>query len=323
MFDLSKVMQSAMEVKQSSDSEGGNNNSKYKLIYTLEGDIKVKLLFNPASGLVTRKIDRHSIGGTKVPCMSMYAQQCPVCKQVETIQNTKGLDLWKLKKITRGIAFAQYIESNYKWSKPEDQPKPGEIILLMFPWSVYKDINKIIAEAGAQAETVVATNTGRVVKISRYKEGNMTKYSATVDAWAQPYTTCQGGDQEFEQLLSGMESLNDKICPVQITDDIVKQCKEMSDSLYREYLAGNVETNVPQQQAPAGNFGNFTPQQPNNFSNFAPQQPGGNMNNFQPQQPQGANVPPNAPKCFGCHNQCDANKALLCPYEQLCKQQGN
>ena len=309
LFDLSNVMKNAMEVKSAGDNEGGNQ-GKYKLLYTLEGNLKVKLLFNPASGLVTRKIDRHTIGGTKVPCMSMYAQQCPVCKQVETIQNTKGLDLWKLKKITRGLAFAQYIESDYKWSKPEDQPKPGEIVLLMFPWSIYKDINKIIAEAGAQAETVVATNTGRVVKISRWKEGNMTKYSATVDAWAQPYTTCQGGDAEFEQLLSGMESLNDKICPLQITDDIVKQCKEMADSLYREYLQGNVEQQVPQQQAPASNF--------NNFNQFAPQQPQG-MNQFAPQQPQN-NRPNNAPECFGCHGQCDNNKRMLCPFELTCQQ---
>lgn len=321
-FDLSKVLQNANEVKNNENENSAGNG--LKLVYTIDGDIKVKLLFNPSSGLVTRKIDRHSIGGNKVPCMTMYGQPCPVCKQIETIQNAKGLDLWKLKKTTRGIAFAQYIESNYKWEKPEYEPKPGEVILLMFPWTVYKDINKIIAEAGAQAETVVATNTGRVVKISRWKDGNQVKYAASIDAWAQPYTSCEAtdgktADQVFEDMLNNMESLNNKICPMTLDDETVTKCKELSDSLYREYLQGNVEMTPPTQQAPAGNFGanNFQQQQQPTFtnpaSNFQPQQP-----NFTPQQPQN-NV--QYPECFGCIGNCDPNKRLICPYEMLCSSQ--
>lgn len=332
-FDLSQVLRNAEEIKANNENEGSGSNMK--LLYTLDGDLKVKLLFNPASGLVTRKIDRHTVGGTKVPCMTMYGGSCPVCKQVETIQNTKGLDLWKLKKTTRGLAYAQYIESNYKWSKPEDQPRAGEIVLLMFPWTVYKDINKLIAEAGAQAESVVASNTGRIVKISRYKDGNQVKYSTSIDAWAQPFTSCEpqgdkSGDQVFEEMLTSMQSLNEKICPPAITDDVVTKCKEVSDTLYREYLQGSVDMYVPTPQPsyvpPTTAPADFNPQQPNfapQQTNFAPQQP----NNFAPQPPNTfapqQSSQPNYPECFGQANSgnVDKNKCLICPFEVHCQKQ--
>lgn len=317
-FDLSAVVAQATQITEQGNNTGGYEN-QVKLVYPQEGDLKIKLLFNPKSSVVTRKIERHNINGTKVACPTMYGQQCPVCKELDAINNAKGLDLWKFKKQLRGLAFAQYLGSSYKWEKPEDEPKVGEVVMLMVPWTVYKDLNKIIAEAGAKADQLVACNTGKVIKISRWKEGPQVKYSATVDAWADPYTSCEN-DAKFEEMLMGLDSLNDKICPSQITEDIMKTCRELSEQLHRDYLQGQVDNYQPQPNANLGNYGQ-APQQPSyqpvggyqaETQSYQPQAP----TNFQPQAPTTS-----GPECMGKFGQpdVDPNKCLICPFEQMCK----
>lgn len=289
-FDLSQVMQQAQEVKERQDNnEGGGNN--LKLIYPQQGNLKVKLLFNPKSSVVTRLIGRHNVNGTKVPCLTEYKQDCPVCKTLTSIESAKGIDLWKFKKQSRGLAFAQYIESDYKWNKPEDEPAKGEVVLLMFPWSVYQGINRLIAEAGQMAGQLVASNEGKVVKIERWTEANQVKYSAGIDAWSQPYKSCET-DAQFEELLNGLESLNDKVMPIQCTDEILKQVRDISQQLTRDYLSNSVVGIEPQ---PQGGY----QVQPNNVGQFDPNaglatgyqanpgfQPQQSQQGFQPTQPQ-------------------------------------
>lgn len=296
MFDLSQVMADAQKAKNS-QNEGGNNQG-YKLIYPQNGTLKVKLLFNPKSGLVSRKVLRHNVEGTKTACLSMYGQDCPVCQAVTSIQNSKGIDLWKLKASTRGISFAQYIESDYRWDNPKDAPKKGDIILLMYPWTVYQDINKIIADAGQLADTVVARNSGRIVKISRWVESNQTKYRAELDAFAGEYQSC-ASDEEFAKVLNEMESLNERIVPPAVTDELLKTAKEVSNQLNSHYLGQQINYSAPPQPQGFGGFnpqGGQAPQQPQGFNGgFNPQQPVGGFN---PQQPSGGQ----APQGFGGFN---------------------
>ena len=318
-FDLSKALGIAEETKNNQEDNSGN----IKLVYPQEGTVKVKLLFNPASSLVSRKIARHSVEGTKIACLSQYGQDCPVCKIITSIQNAKGLDLWKLKATTRGISYAQFIDSDYTWSNPNDKPQQGEVVLLMYPWTVYQDINRIIAEAGSQAAQIVASNVGKILKISRWRDGNQIKYKAELDAFNN-YQSCPS-DAEYESLLTGLESLNSKIISETATEDMILKAKEVSNQLSGQYLSNNISgmgMSTPpgfnnmntqqfggqpqqgvftpqgsQQQQPQfggqpqfGQQGGFTPQSPqgSNPNQFGGGQPQGN-NGFTPQQPQGNN----------------------------------
>lgn len=340
-FDLSQVMQQAMSVKDKQDNQGSNGGNNLKLIYPQAGDLKVKLLFNPKSSVVTRLIGRHNVNGTKVPCLGEYALECPICKTLTSIESAKGIDLWKFKKQARGLAFAQYIDSNYSWDKPENKPAEGEIVLLMFPWTVYQAINRMIAEAGQMAGQIVAMNEGKVVKISRWVENNQTKYAAGIDTWAQPFKSC-GSDQEFEEMLNGLDSLNDKIMPIACTDDILKQAKELSEQLTRDYLSGSVvnpapvnttvatapntyvpnvnvtEQNIQQVQYNTGATG--TQYATSTFTPSAPTQSA--TSSFAPTAPTASANPAGSPECFGQRNSgsVNPNTCLLCPHELLCQQ---
>ena len=92
-FDLSQVLQQANQVSaESGESSGGRE----KLIYPQNGKLKVRILFNPKSQVVIRKFERHTVNGTKVPCMSNYGQDCPICKVLSDIKNAKGTDITML-----------------------------------------------------------------------------------------------------------------------------------------------------------------------------------------------------------------------------------
>ncbi|AWD93072.1 hypothetical protein HSE3_gp120 [Bacillus phage vB_BceM-HSE3] len=235
-FDLSKVLQSSAEVAKKQE-EGGNQdgNKRMKLLYPQNGEVKFKLLFNPASQSVLRQIRRHKIEGTNSICLQNYGIECPMCKKVTEINAAKGTDLWQLKANTRGIAFAQFISSNYPPSQDEqNQYKEGEILKLMFPWTVYKDLQVIINSAGANAKSIIAENKGKIIKITRYLENSQTKYRVEVDAFGeyQSFPT----DEEYMKALTDLPSLNEQIVPAQANDNINATAHEVANKLHQKYL---------------------------------------------------------------------------------------
>lgn len=242
-FDLSSVLNKAATETQNAENSGGSNNGP-KLIYPQQGTIQVRLLFNPASGLVMRKYEQHKVGDSKVACLQMYGKECPVCKIINDINNAKGTDLWKNKRTTRGIAYAEYVASDYKWEKPEDAPKAGDVVILMFPWSVYTDLNRIISSAGQNIYSLVASNIGGVIKISRFTENKQVKYKAEIDAFNMQHQT-RPTDDEYNKLLTEQVSLNEKFMPAEFSEDILVKAKELADQLNREYLSPvNVQPHV-------------------------------------------------------------------------------
>ena len=248
-FDLTKVMGVAQETKENSDNSDG-----VKLIYPQDGTLRVKLLFNPKSALVSRKILRHNIEGTKVACLSQYGHDCPLCQTINSIQNAKGLDLWKLKANTRGLSFAQFIGTDgYTFNNENDKPQVGEIVLLMYPWTIYQEINRIIAEAGSNAQEIVASNIGKVLEIRRWKEGNQVKYSAKLDAFNNH--TSFNTDAEYEACLNDLDDLNEKIIPSKLTEDMVTKCRELSNQLSGQYLGQNLAGGPTYPQDSNPNFG--------------------------------------------------------------------
>lgn len=260
-FDLTNVLAQAAQVtKNSEDSEG----SGMKLVYPQNGVMKVRLLYNNKSQTVMRKFERHTINNTKVTCLTNYGQECPVCKTLDNISNVKGTDLWKLKRTTRGIAYAEYIESDYKWENPSNAPAKGEIVILMFPWTLYTDFNRLISSAGAQIYSLICSNVGGVFKISRWVEKGQTKYRAEIDPFDNQHQTC-ASEEEYNKLIMDLPSLNEKFVPIEINDNIVKAAMSMADQLNKEYLSPQVvQPNVGQAGMNLGGFmgNNMAPQMP-------------------------------------------------------------
>lgn len=236
-FDLSSVLAQAAQVTQQQED---NSSGGMKLIYPQQGTLKVRLLYNNAAGVVMRKFERHTINKQKITCLQNYGMDCPVCKMIENIQNATGADLWQLKRTTRGIAYAEYVDSDYKWDDPNNAPKKGEIVILMFPWTIYTDLNRLISSAGQNIYNLIASNIGGVFKISRWSENKQVKYRAEIDPFDQQHKTC-ASEEEFQKLLMELPSLNEKFVPVEPSDTIIKAAQSMADELNKEYLAPRVQ----------------------------------------------------------------------------------
>ena len=236
-FDLTSVLAQAAQVTQQQEE---NSNGGMKLIYPQSGTLKVRLLYNNAAGVVMRKFERHTINKQKVTCLQNYGMDCPICKMIDNIQNATGADLWQMKRTTRGIAYAEYIDSDYKWDDPKNAPSKGEIVILMFPWTIYTDLNRLISSAGQNIYSLIASNVGGVFKISRWSENKQIKYRAEIDPFDQQHQT-RGSEEEFQKLLMDLPSLNDKFVPIEPNDNIIKAAQSTADELNNEYLAPRVQ----------------------------------------------------------------------------------
>lgn len=244
-FDLSSVLNQAQEV---TSQQQNSDKSKVRLIYPSTGTLKVKLLYNPKSNLVARQIRRHKVGNTNYVCLSSYGVDCPICKTIDSIKNATGVDAWQLNAKTRGISYAQYIGSEgYKWDTKNPEPQIGELVLLMYPWTIYQDINRIISTAGIHANELIATNTGKIFKIIRWRENSQEKYRGELDAF-NTYTTisCNINDPndvakaeiEFDKYLSEIPNLSEAVIPAAPNEDTYKYANEASEALSRDYLKG-------------------------------------------------------------------------------------
>lgn len=236
-FDLSSVLAQAAQVTQQQEE---SNSGGMKLVYPQQGTLKVRLLYNNAAGVVMRKFERHSINKQKVTCLQNYGMECPVCKMIDNIQNATGADLWQMKRTTRGIAYAEYVDSDYKWDDPKNAPAKGEIVILMFPWTIYTDLNRLISSAGQNIYNLIASNVGGVFKISRWSENKQIKYRAEIDPFDQNHQTC-ATEEEFQKLIMELPSLNEKFVPVEPNDNIIKAAQSMADELNKEYLTPRVQ----------------------------------------------------------------------------------
>lgn len=337
VFDLSAVLGQAQQVTDQS-----NSNSEGKkfptIVYPGMGTLKVKLLYNPKSNLVSRMIRRHKVKDTNYTCLKTYGQDCPICKMVENINNSLGTDLWQFNDKTRGLSYAQYVGSDgYTWDNGE--PEVGELILLMYPWQVYQDINRIISSAGVNASELIAKNEGKILNIIHSKVNGRHEYKAEVEAFGMPFKSCES-EEAFESYLNNIPDLSEAITPREINQDLTKTANDVAESLSREYLRGvqgamsggfNGNTisqnnqvveingqqyvNVNGQYVPVNN--NPTPvvtPQSQDFSQF--------MNAPQVTPVQESNVAnvSNAspmPECFGNHKDNDP-KCMVCIHEINC-----
>lgn len=228
-FDLASVMSQAKSAVDGGGS-GGGGSYKYRLLYPGVGTTKVKMLFNPASNMLMRLINRHTYSDDKVPCLRTIGKECPICKAIEDVKNAADIDLGKYRSIARGIAFAQFLEANYE----VQNISKGDVVLLMFPWTVYQQISQQIDDNKNKPENLekmMASNTGFAFNITHSPDH---KYNTQIDAFSQ-YTTCES-DEEFNNLLMGLETLNEQMVPSNFTEPMLHDIRDVAAEIRSKYL---------------------------------------------------------------------------------------
>lgn len=347
-FDFQAAVAAASAVVEKSQSSGGSSTTyAYPLVYPQAGSVLVfRPLFNPASGQILRLVNRHE----KVACYRTYGQECPICNVMQQVKDVTGQDPFGRTRASRsrGICFGQFISSSVPLSKGENKGniQPGEIILAMFPWSVYSQINAVI-QAAAQ------TPTGMDQAFSHSQSGlylqitvsNDFKYTTT----PVPYMTfpTQMNDDEFVDFLSKMPSLLDQVLPSTIDETTQKQVTEYADAIYRQYIAPRLtqpaqanpmsvsQFTAPAQSQPVGQPQVQSPTYPpiSSAPSYQPCSPNQTVPNYSQTstppmkytQTVSGSLPnqfvqggsPQRPACFGQH-QDNEPKCICCPCEVEC-----
>lgn len=316
-YDFQQAVAAATAVvNRTSNNEDGAY--KYPLVYPAAGNTyQLRLLFNPPSGQIVRLINRHE----KVPCYKTYGQDCPICKVMQDVKNLTATDPFGRTKASksRGIAFAQYISSAQPHKNGEKVIQPGEIVLLMFPWSVYTQINALI-------QAVAQTPTGMDQAFCHADSGLFIQISASTDfkytTTSVPYMMYPTGktDEEFLSMLESMESLNDQVIPSTITDEVSKQVSEYAEAINRQYIVPRTPTQVPQSApAPMGQMYTAPVQQTPVVTPVVCAQ--SVVSPAPTQVPQSAPTPIPAPMgnpaCYGKHNP-GSTQCICCPVEVQC-----
>ena len=286
--NLEKILDNANKVVESQSNNEFSD--RHKIVYPTDGTIKVRLLYNEKSGLVIRQIKRHKIAGEKVACMSQYGQDCLICKTLTDIENSKSKVPWSMKSTSRGIAYAEYVDSNYTWDNPQYTPEKGEIILFMFPWSVYSDISRLINSAGDHLEKLIASNEGGVFEVTKIVDKGQIRYRTAIDPFDTAHKT-RSSQEEYEKLLSELPNLNESVLPSKVTQEIIDEVRDTANQLTTEYLSTTISS------APSGEVLSSHIENNNNIITNS-----------------------GAPSCFGKHNDKDINpnQCLMCPQESDC-----
>lgn len=330
-FDYQNAIAQAVASAKGSSSENTQNYT-YPLVYPSAGStLVVRILFNPKSGQIVRLVNRHE----KTACLKTYGVECPICKVMEDVKNMTGQDPFGRTKASRsrGIALAEFVSSTTEVKKGNQNVQPGEIVLLMFPWSVYSAINEMI-------QAIAQTPTGMDMAFGHANTGMFVQITVTSDfkytCVQIPYmvSPIQRTDEQFLDMLEKCESLNEMVLPSTINEEVSKSVQEYADSIYRQYMSPS----IPNQGVPAGT----QPQTVNVYSQNPQVQPSPTFQNVvtpavvqtsptvapyvQPAQyvPQNQAVPPfvpntsnGMPACFGNHKDGDPT-CICCPVEMQC-----
>lgn len=314
-IDLNRLKEQAeMEIENSSKNSN-DSNSKYKVVYPGEnGKLIVKLLFNPKSGMVQRKIMRHDTGKSKIACLEQYGEECPVCRAVQEAEaNRKESGTfrkygWKV----RGICYAQIIDHEATYFTKNGDPKKGDVVILQYPRTVYDLINKIIIDSVSQGVNLVSENEGIPIVIERNQKGNA---FPSYNAYLYPYGSKKSfendmektGEQKFDELLENLPDLSETIIPKYPTEEVRKQIKALSETIDQEYAIGNGVIN-PGEEVIEKNEEQFLSSNLGDIGNQLT-----NENNASSDQ----EIDGDKPECYG-HHKNGEKKCMLCPLEEEC-----
>jgi hypothetical protein len=311
MVDLEKLREIARdEVEETQNRQASRENSKYPVVYTGEnGKLTVRILYNVKAGLVQRKVIRHeSSSKSKVPCLQVYGEDCLVCKKISEVEQIKGRECGAFRKYgykVRGICYAKIVDHEATYFRDNNSPKKGDIILLMYPKTVYDDINKIIVDSGEHLSKIIVANEGIPVVIERTQKG---KEFPSYKAYVYPYGAVKAfesdsegtGDQKFEDMLNDIPDISESLMPKYPSEDVRTTNKALAETIHQEYMNGSV-------------INPNDSDKDDNTSSSDIKEESTNIAQTSSNEIHGAGMP----ECFGNHVD-NENKCLLCVYESEC-----
>ena len=330
---LRALQQKAQEEINEVNSRGNKGNGLPMVYPHNNGTFRIKLLFDEKSGLLQRKLIRHNSGNKKLPCLSMYGEDCPVCAKVAEIQDSQGRESGVFSKYgynTKCICHAVLMndDDNAVNSDRQDKLKIGDAFIMMYPVSLYNKINELIVKSGEHITSLLATNEGKTIEISRKQNGNgPIEYNASIYAFGDEKV--RNTEEEFNELLESLPSLNEEMVPSSPTEDIRNSIKALVETIDAEFVSGKVinpnnqESVNQQNQSKNENNGasiadamnppveDSKPEEQHNEP--APSTSSNSGMNIT----MGNNAESDRPECFGKHSDTE-KKCMLCPAEVDC-----
>ena len=277
-----------------------------RILYPGEvGYVKFRVLYNVKSQRVQREIIRHNIDGKKIPCLTMYGEECPICKAVDDIEDSGSLD--KVFRIygrkTRGICYAQFFGGSDSYSIGENSYKDGELVLMMYPKSVYNDLNKIILDSGDHISDLVANNESVLLKLEKSSVNDRISYSLQVSPFDKRPSF--SSTDEFQFFLEGIGDITNSVVPSILTEEILSEANAAADLLYSKYMrtvspAEEVERILEEINAPD--------------DTEAPADSSSDLSNFLIDS--GTNA--DHPECYGHYEGTGADRCRECAFEVGC-----
>lgn len=326
---LKALQQKAQEEIDEVNSRSSKREGLPMLYPHNNGTFRIKLLFCEKSGLLQRKLVRHDSGSRKLPCLSMYGEDCPVCAKVAEIQDSQGRESGVFNKYgynTKAICHAVLMDDSENAvnsdRQGQDRINIGDVFIFMYPMSLYNKINELIVKSGEHITSLLATNEGKTIEISRKQNGNgPIEYNANIYAFGDEKV--RETDEEFNALLEGLPALNNEIVSSSPTEDIRNSIKALVESIDTEYISGKVlnPNNKEQSQASmnkdSNNGGSSIAEAMNAPVESENQKSNGLSDKGDMNISIGEENNSGHPDCFGKHSDSDS-KCLVCPMEVDC-----
>ena len=339
-FDLSKVRQLAKEELEAKNSRGNGNGegNKYQLVYPAQnGKLILKLLFNPKSNLIQRKIVRHEGTKKKVVCLqNMYGIECPICSSINQVEQTLGKEMGAWRKYgykTRGICYAQIIDHEATYFNEDNSPKKGDTILFMYPVSVYDEISKIICDSGEHLEELVAKNEGLPIVVTRSQKSNgIPEYTTSVYPYGKRKSFEDSiedgktitGEEKFENLLNELPNLNESLgIPEYQEEKVIDEAKALGETIIQEYMGSKIvnpevsqgtkfqgDSVVDMFSSPVSKTSEVKINNPENDLVV--------NNSLNTTNIVNNTANSNTPECYGNHKGANNKACLMCPFEDDC-----
>ena len=261
--------------EEASKASSGGGGTGFKTVYPFSnGRLEFKFIGNEPSGMLYRELVFHEYWSDnkkqKVPCLKhMYGMECPICQMVEKVQSViDDKQVWsKYGFKTQGIMFAKllgYQPDNY-FGDAKNPPKPGDIVVFMFPKSVINELRNLIIEYSDEIDTLFTENTTRNVtlKVETLANG-FPGYTFFVKNNQTTLCVDENGNPDqaaFNEFMIKMPNLKDIKFPKEPTEEINKTHQVVVEEMTRKYFGDTAVTEsfksaAPMNEAPIAQYAN-------------------------------------------------------------------
>ena len=249
--DLEKIVSADIEANNSTpfNNQTSTTDNPYKVFYPFnDGQYELRLFFNFKANKVQRLIVRHGNEpkAPKLPCLSMYNMPCPACKVIKDIESVQGDNSEIQRKYgykKKGICYAQIIDAPSKTFQGDFAPKKGDIVLLMYPKTVFDAINNIVLSAirSGKINDIVNSNVAYHITLNKDSSKGPNAYQVL-----QTFNQSQlfKTDDEFEKFICELPNLDEQLV-IETPDDgkmaeIHNSVKAFAELLASTYLNNSI-----------------------------------------------------------------------------------